>query len=208
MRRLLAIPLVLGALAVAFALTGASGESKGMRYRLGFDNAFGLGKGGDVKVGGVRAGKIGAIRLTRDDQGPKALVEAEITEPGLEDFRSDARCEIKPQSLIGEYFVDCQPGSSRRPLGRRRLPAEQTSSGIPIDLINDVMRRPYRERLRLLVSELGAGLAGRPDDLSEVLRRAHPGLRQTSRVLQVLGRQNRSIKRFIANADSVVTELA
>ena len=41
MRRLLAIPLVLGALAVAFALTGASGESKGMRYRLVFDNAFG-----------------------------------------------------------------------------------------------------------------------------------------------------------------------
>jgi ABC-type transporter Mla subunit MlaD len=207
MRRLLSMAVVLGAVSASFVLAGASGESKGKRYRIVFDNAFGLVAGGDLKVGGVRAGKISAIRLTRDD-GPKALVEAEITEPGLEDFRSDARCEIKPQSLIGEYFVDCQPGSSPRPLGGKPLPVEQTSSGIPIDLINDVMRRPYRERLRLLVSELGAGLAGRPRDLSEVLRRAHPGLRETSRVLGILGRQNRTIKQFIRDADTVVLELA
>ena len=36
------------------------------------------------------------------------------------------------------------------------------------------MRRPYRERFRLIITELGTGLAGRPDDLQEVLRRAHP----------------------------------
>ena len=42
------------------------------------------------------------------------------------------------------------------------------------------MRRPYRERFRLIITELGTGLAGRPDDLQEVLRRAHPGLRETS----------------------------
>jgi phospholipid/cholesterol/gamma-HCH transport system substrate-binding protein len=207
MRRLTAIAVVLAAVSAGLLATGASQEGKGKRYRLVFDNAFGLVKGGDVKVGGVRAGRITKLRLTRGGR-PLALVEVEITEPGLDDFRSDARCEIKPQSLIGEYFVDCQPGSSPRSLGRKPLPVEQTSSGIPLDLINNVLRRPYRERLRLLISELGAGLAGRPEDLSEVLRRAHPGLRETSRVLQVLGRQNRSIKRFIANADAVVAELA
>ena len=76
---------------------------------------------------------------------PLALVEAEVTEPGLADLRRDARCEIRPQSLIGEYFVDCQPGTSdeRLPDGGR-LPVEQTSSTIAIDLVNDIMRRPYR----------------------------------------------------------------
>ncbi|HEX2234265.1 MAG TPA: MlaD family protein, partial [Thermoleophilaceae bacterium] len=207
MRRLAAIAVVLAAVSAGLLATGASQESKGKRYRLVFDNAFGLVEGGDLKVGGVRAGRISKLRLTRGGR-PLALVEVEMTEPGLEDLRSDARCEIKPQSLIGEYFVDCQPGSSPRPLGRKPLPVEQTSSGIPLDLINNVLRRPYRERLRLLISELGAGLAGRPRDLSEVLRRAHPGLRETSRVLQVLGRQNRSIRRFISNADAVMAELA
>src|SRR5207247_273723 len=78
---------------------------------------------------------------------------------------------------------------------------------IPLDLINDILRRPYRERFRLLLSELGAGLAGRPQDLSEVLRRAHPGLRETNDVLGILGRQNRTIKGFIADADNIVTRL-
>ena len=64
-----------------------------------------------------------------------------------------------------------------------------------------------RERLRLILSELGTGLAGRPDDLAEVLERAHPGLRETSRVLRILGDQNHVIERFIVDADTVVQEL-
>ena len=50
-------------------------------------------------------------------------VKAEVTEPGLADLRKDARCEIRPQSLIGEYFVDCQPGTSDERHPRRRPPA-------------------------------------------------------------------------------------
>ena len=69
------------------------------------------------------------------------------------------------------------------------------------------MRRPYRERFRLIITELGTGLAGRPDDLQEVLRRAHPGLRETSKVLRILGDQNEVIKNFITDSDTVVTEL-
>jgi ABC-type transporter Mla subunit MlaD len=69
------------------------------------------------------------------------------------------------------------------------------------------MRRPYRERFRLLITELGTGLAGRPDDLQEVLKRAHPGLRETSRVLRILGDQNHVIKSFITDSDTVVSEL-
>ena len=69
------------------------------------------------------------------------------------------------------------------------------------------MRRPYRERFRLIVTELGTGLAGRPDDLQEVLRRAHPGLRETSKVLRILGDQNKVIKNFITDSDTVINEL-
>jgi hypothetical protein len=83
----------------------------------------------------------------------------------------------------------------------------QTSSTIPTDLVNDIMRRPARERLRLIVTELGTGLAGRPDDLQEVLRRAHPGLRETSATLRILGAQNAAIESFIADSDAVVSEL-
>ena len=67
--------------------------------------------------------------------------------------------------------MDCQPGKSPEHLkDGGTVPVEQTSSTIPVDLVNDIMRRPYRERFRLLITELGTGLAGRPDDLQEVLQ--------------------------------------
>ena len=57
--------------------------------------------------------------------------------------------------------MDCQPGKSPEHIeDGGTVPVEQTSSTIPVDLVNDIMRRPYRERFRLLITELGTGLAG------------------------------------------------
>ena len=203
------VALVLGLVCGAALTMGAEDEDTGSKtYELLFDNAFGLTEGGDFKVAGVRAGQTKTFKVTKVGGRPVALVEAEVTEPGLADLRKDARCEIRPQSLIGEYFVDCQPGASdeRLPDGGR-VPVEQTSSTIAIDLVGDIMRRPYRDRFRLIVGELGAGLAGRPGDLSDVLRRAHPALRETSQTLRILGRQTSTIKKFIGDANTVVGAL-
>ncbi|HEY7454722.1 MAG TPA: MlaD family protein [Thermoleophilaceae bacterium] len=203
-----AIVLVAAAAALAIGASDDGGDGGSKTYELLFDNAFGLTEGGDFKVAGVRAGQTSAFKVTKVDGRPLALVKAEVTEPGLADLRRDAHCEIRPQSLIGEYYVDCQPGTSdeRIPDGGR-LPVEQTSSTIAVDLVADIMRRPYRDRLRLIVGELGAGLAGRPGDLSNVLRRAHPALRETSETLRILGRQRRTIQRFIGDAHTVVAAL-
>src|SRR5919108_907598 len=203
------ILVVLGVCAGAFVLAGASDKGpEGQTYTIMFDNAFGLTNGGDFRVGGVNAGQTTDFAVEKKrGEAPKAIVTAEITKPGFGQFRSDASCEIRPQSLIGEYYVDCQPGQSDERLPHNTVPVEQTSSTIPTDIVNDIMRRPYRERFRLLITELGTGLAGRPDDLQEVLRRAHPGLRETSRVLRILGDQNEVIKNFITDSDTVVTEL-
>src|SRR5215208_1313304 len=202
--------VVLGVCAAAFLLAGASDQnSEGRTYKLVFDNAFGLVKGGDFRVGGVNAGQTTDFSVEKKKgEAPKAIVTVTVTKPGFADFRKDASCEIRPQSLIGEYYVDCQPGKSPERLPNDgTVPVEQTASTIPTDVVNDIMRRPYRERFRLIVTELGTGLAGRPDDLQEVLRRAHPGLRETSRVLRILGDQNEVIKDFITDSDTVVAEL-
>jgi virulence factor Mce-like protein len=203
-----AIVAVLAVCGAALAL-GATSEDgpKGFTYEIVFDNAFGLTEGGDFKIAGVRAGETSTFRVIGQER-PLAVVEAKVNQPGFADLREDARCEIRPQSLIGEYFVDCQPGTSERKLpDGGRVPVEQTSSTIPIDLVNNIMRRPYRERFRLIIGELGAGLAGRPEDLSEALRRAHPGLRETSETLEILGRQTDTIEKFIVDADRVIGEL-
>ena len=211
MRRLATVGLVvIAAAAAAFALAGAGGGEDGRRsYRIVFDNAFGLVEGGDFRVGGVRAGETSGFDVRTSRRGPpKAEVTAEVTEEGVPAFRTDATCSVKPQSLIGEYFVDCQPGTAGKRLrDGAAIPVTQTEGTIPIDLIQNVLRRPYRERLRVLVAGLGTGLAGRSEDLQEVLRRLHPGLRETSKVLRILGAESQTIQRFIADANTVFTQL-
>ncbi len=208
MRRLIAMAGVLALLGAAAAFAGAKdNEAKsGTKIKIVFDNAFGLTEGGDFRVGGVKAGSTSGFKAT-DTNPPKAEVTAQITVPGFTDFRKDASCDIKPQSLIGEYYVDCQPGSPSKPKLKGPIPVSQTSSTIPQDLVNNILRRPYKERLRLIIDELGTGLAGRPKDLQAVLKRAHPGLRETSATLRILGRQTRTIENFIRDSNTVVSQL-
>src|SRR3712207_3175414 len=101
------------------------------------------------------------------------------------------------------------PGSSREKLANgATIPVEQTTSTIPLDLVNNVLRRPYRERLAIILDELGAGVAGRAEDLNEVIRRASPALRETDRVLAKLATQNETLKQLIADADTTMGDLA
>jgi virulence factor Mce-like protein len=203
MRRAFSLLVVLAAAAAAAMLTGAAEESQGKKYWVVFDNAFGLVEGGDLKIGGVRAGTVNKFELT-DTEPYKVKVEVEISEPGFESLRTDSECRVRNQSLIGEYYVDCEVGTAKEKLPEGgTVPVERTSSSIPPDLIASVMRRPYRERFRLLLSELGVGLAGRPDELNEVIRRAHPALKEVTETLEILDRQNETIRDFITDADRV-----
>jgi ABC-type transporter Mla subunit MlaD len=193
------------------ALTGASGPGGGgtRTVHMVFDNAFGLVEGGDFRIGGVRAGQTTKFSIKSSRTGPpKAIVTARLNQPGFgRTLRRDARCTIRPQSLVGEYFVDCQPGSGKPLPDGGTVPLANNAGTVPQDLVNDILRRPARERLRLFVASLGTGLAGRPADLQAVLRRAWPGLRETRRTLGILGRQNQTLKQFITDADTIVTRV-
>jgi virulence factor Mce-like protein len=209
MRRLLVIALLLAACAAAVvASAGAdSQDPTGANYTVELDNAFGIVNGADVKVAGVRAGRVTGMRVDRRTK--RALVDFTITQNGFGSLRTDAFCESRPQSLIGEYFIDCRPGTAEQRLKPGgTIPVAQTASTIPIDLINNVMRRPYRERLGIILSELGAGVGGRATDIQETVRRAVPALRETDKVLAILAEQNQVLGNLTRDADAVIGDLA
>ena len=184
MKRILLSGAVLIAAGAFLVLsTGASnGGSANGTYKIELDNAFGLTSGADFKVAGVKAGTIKSIDLPQgcvngDVTKCHALVTVQVSQPGLGSFHSDAFCQSRPQSLIGEYFVECQPGTKGAVLkAGSTIPVSHTQSTIPADLLANIMRMPYRERLTLIINELGAAVAGRSGDLAAALRRAVPAL--------------------------------
>ncbi|HEY2160534.1 MAG TPA: MlaD family protein, partial [Solirubrobacteraceae bacterium] len=150
---------------------GASGGSSNPTYRIELDNAFGLTSGADFKVAGVIAGTIKSIDL--DQKTLHAVVTVQASAKGFGQFHSDAFCQSRPQSLIGEYFIDCQPGTEGKALKPgSTIPVTHTQSTIPADLVQNIMRLPYRQRFSFIINELGAAVASRSEDLQSALKRA------------------------------------
>jgi ABC-type transporter Mla subunit MlaD len=216
MRRMIAIPLLLVAVPLVIVFGTGTGGGGGSNYKVRaiFDFVRAV-PGEDVKVAGAKVGKIQSLDVTPDN---KAAVVLNIQKSGFSPFHRDAHCTIRPQSLIGETFVECQPGTSRSPelpkiqqgdgKGQHLLPLTNTSSPVDIDEINSIYRQPTRERLALIINEFGTALAGRGKDLNDAIHRANPALRDTDKLLAILASQNRTLARLATNSDTVLAPLA
>ena len=206
-RILISGAILLAAGAFVFLATGASKGTAAGTYKIEFQNAFGLVTGADFKVAGVPAGTIEAINL--DQKTLNAVVTISVTKSGFGQFHSDATCESRPESLIGEYFVDCNPGTKGPVLKPgSTIPVSHTTSTIPADLLQDVMRLPYRERFTLIVNELGAAAAARSGDLQAALQRAVPALTETDSLLNLLANDSTTLQNLTRDSDTVITALA
>ncbi|HTU94932.1 MAG TPA: MlaD family protein [Solirubrobacteraceae bacterium] len=206
-RAIISAGLILAAVAFVVITSGASKGSAQGTYKIEFQNAFGLVTGADFKVAGVPAGTIKAINL--DQKSLNAVVTIQVNRSGFGQFHQDATCESRPESLIGEYFVDCNPGSSGPVLkAGSTIPVSHTQSTIPADLLQDTMRLPYRQRFTLIVNELGAAAAGRSGDIEAALHRAVPALDETDSLLKLLASDSGTLQSLTKDSNSVITALA
>jgi ABC-type transporter Mla subunit MlaD len=196
-------------------------DSEPYKVRAIFDNAGFAIPGEDVKVAGVKVGKIDSLDVTDDF---KAVVVLDIQEEAYQDFRRDAECMIRPQSLIGEKFVECEPTQARQANaepppalekiddgpgeGQYLLPVSQTTKPVDLDLINNITREPQQARLSIILSELGTGVAGRGEDLNDVIRRANPALKEVDKVLEILASENKTLRQLAVDGDTVLAPLA
>ena len=205
-RVLISGALLLAAVAFVFLSTGASKGTAGHlqdrvpeRLRPGHRRRLQgrRGAGGDDQ--GDQPGPEDAQR-GGDDPGHRT---------GFGQFHQDASCESRPESLIGEYFVDCNPGSSGPVLkAGATIPVSHTQSTIPADLLQDTMRLPYRQRFSLIVNELGAAAAARSGDIQTALHRAVPALDETDNLLNLLANDSTTLQSLTKDSNSVITALA
>src|SRR5919112_2425169 len=215
------VPILLVVVLAAAVLLATRDNEEPYLVRAIFDNAGFAIPGEDVKVAGVKVGKIDSLDVTKDF---KAVVVLRIDEKAYQDFRRDAECTIRPQSLIGEKFVECEPTQARQAgtepppeleriedgpgKGQYLLPVSQTSKPVDLDLINNITREPQRARLSIILNELGTGVAGRGSDLNEVIRRANPALREIDKVLAILASENETLRQLAVDGDTVLAPLA
>jgi phospholipid/cholesterol/gamma-HCH transport system substrate-binding protein len=217
MRRLALIAIVLVAAATVAAVASASGSSGNGTYRVRaiFDDASFAVAGEQVRVAGAPVGSIDSLEVTQNKQ---AAVTLAINDARFTPFHADATCAIRPQSLIGEMYVDCNPGTSAAPAlhritrgpgaGTYYLPVLRTHSPVDFDISQNIYREPIAQRLAIILNELGTGLAARGSDLNAVIHRADPALQNTDQVLKILADQNHALAKLATDSAAVLTPLA
>jgi ABC-type transporter Mla subunit MlaD len=236
-RLVIAALLVAAVVAVVLLVSGDEGGDDGYKVRAVFDSGGFMVTGEQVRVAGANVGTIDAVEVSMPgeavaykegdpvEQPGKAIIVMEIENAGFQDFRSDASCQIRPQSLIGEKFIDCRPTLPRAPgtppppaltkipegepgAGQYLLPLGNSGTSVDPDLINDIQRLPEAQRFRLILNELGAGLAGRGEDLEEVVKRANPVLRDVDRLFGILSDQRDELAQLTSDSEEILEPLA
>ncbi|HEX8752976.1 MAG TPA: MlaD family protein [Solirubrobacterales bacterium] len=218
-------------------LVSGGGSGGGYRVRAIFDNGAFMVPGEQVRVAGANVGTIESVNVSMPgepvaykngkpvEKPGKAILVMNISDPGFQNFRQDASCLIRPQSLIGEKFVDCRPTLPRAPgspvppplkkipagepgAGEYLLPLGSNGTSVDPDLINDIQTLPYAQRFRLILNELGAGLAGRGEDLEVLVKRANPILRDVDRLFGVLSAQRNQLAQLASDSEAILRPLA
>jgi ABC-type transporter Mla subunit MlaD len=232
LKRIIKIALViLVIVGVVLLIRSCNDDSDAYEVRAVFDNGAFVVEGIDVRVAGANVGSVSAVDVsmpgeeTGSDIPGKAIVVLNITDPGFQDWKDDASCIIRPQSLIGEKFLDCQvtqprPVGSEPPpsltqipegepgAGQYLLPVQNNAKSVDLDLINNIYRLPYAQRFRIILNELGAGLATRGEDLQEVVERANPALFEVNKVLAILASENKRLAQLAVDGERNMTALA
>jgi hypothetical protein len=65
-----------------------------------------------------------------------------------------------------------------------------------------------RDRLRILLNELGMTLSGRGEQLNDLLLRANPSLQKARRALAIIAAQRKTIAQSITDTNSAISQLA
>jgi ABC-type transporter Mla subunit MlaD len=237
-KALIAIAAVAAIVLIVVLVSGGGGDNNGYIVRGIFDNSSFMVEGEEVRVAGATVGEIESVDVTMPGEVDsyskagkpeaipgKAVLEMKITDPGFQDFRKDASCLIRPQSLIGEKFVDCQPTLPRAPgskpppeleeipdgqpgAGQFLLPLENNSTSVDPDLVNNIQRLPYSQRFRIILNEFGAGLAARGEDIEEAVKRANPALRDADRFFAILANQRDQLNKLAADSEQILGPLS
>lgn len=235
-RRLILAGALVAAVVVVVLLVSGGGASSGYRVRAIFDNGAFMVPGEQVRIAGANVGTIESVSVSMPgetvayhdgkpvEKPGKAILVMNISDPGFQDFRQDASCLIRPQSLIGEKFVDCRPTLPRAPgspappplkkiesgpgKGQYLLPLGSNGTSVDPDLINDIQTLPYSQRFRLIFNELGAGLAGRGEDIEVLVKRANPVLRDADRLFGILSAQRNELAQLASDSEAILRPLS
>ncbi len=181
------VSVLLGILLLNTMLNGLNGDTRS--YTAEFTDVAGLRTGDDMRVAGVRVGRVQGIEIT--DQGAKVSFDMVEEQPILD----TTKIVMRYQNLLGQRYLALvqaeEKGAPLRP--GATVPIERTSPGFDLtELLNGF--RPLFEALR-------------PEDVNALATSMVKVLQGEGGTIESLLSQTGKLTNFLADRDKVVGEV-
>jgi phospholipid/cholesterol/gamma-HCH transport system substrate-binding protein len=174
-------------------------KPEGYRLEASFREANMLIENADVRIAGLRVGKVKAKRA--DVKGNATIVEMELDER-YAPIPRDTRALLRIKALLGETYVELTPGTRGGPMLKdgERLPKTAIKEAVEIDEIISLFDEETRTNFQSWIREIADAINGRGEHLNDAIGTFPRFVASGDDVLRVLNEQEPVVHRFIRNS--------
>ena len=210
-------PILIGAVTVLVATVAvflSYNANQGLpfvpTYRMSVQvqDAAGLVRGNEVRIGGKRVGTIDEIHGRQGPDRPYARLELKLDKP-VEPLLDDSVVTVRPRSPLGLKYLELVPGRSGRPIREGgELPLAKSVPTVELDEVLDTFDEATRKAAQRTVTGLGTGLAGRGVVFNESVALAPELTARAERVFGNLAHPATRLRRAVLALRRVTGELS
>lgn len=198
----LGLAVIAGLLLAAFNIDDLPLIGGGTGYAAAFRDASGLAPGNEVRVAGVKVGKVTGISLAREGSQPYVRVEFRVN--GVQ-VGTGTEATIRIKTVLGQKYLSLAPaGNTTLPAGAQ-IGLDHTASPLDVvDAVNglaDTLGHIDSTQLAQAFSVLSQTFTDTPADVKTSL----DGL---SRLTQAVASRDDQLRTLLAHAHAVTTVLA
>lgn len=210
MRRHVITVAVATAIAGAWAIVYLAGAGALPSFSASYDlevrvpTAASLATGSKVTIAGLRAGRVTSVERAT---GGGAVIGLELDDK-YRPVPVDSTAALRLHSLVGETYVEIEPGSARAELPEgATVRLQQDSEYVDSDQILSVLRGGVRRRARALVQGLGGGLRNRGAKLNRIVGGVSDTFDAGADMMQTLRADHERIARLVDNVGLVAATI-
>jgi phospholipid/cholesterol/gamma-HCH transport system substrate-binding protein len=179
---------------------------EGYRFDVAFPEATQLAKEAEVRISGVRVGRVKQVEPNEETGLTDTVLEIDSRYAPIP---RDSRAILRQKTLLGETYVELSPGDPR--VGALddggRLPQGRVSETVELDEILRTLDPVTRSRFSTWLDQQGQAVRGHGAEINAALGNLTPFAEETGDVLAVLRRQSDATRRFIRDTGEVFAAL-
>ncbi len=181
------------------------GGEKGQRAQALVPTAFQLVKNADVRRAGVTVGRVRDVQ----NRGSVGLVQFDVDKDQGPLYK-DATVKIRTKTLVGENYVDLDPGTPQAgKLGENgTIPLEQAGEAVQLDEILSGLDKKTRAAVQRNLDALGGGLGDRGQQLSRLFAASPATLKSVAQLSDLLKDQRPQLAAMIDQSGKVLQAFA